>query len=545
MEMPTEEEMLPKDKYTVFDRKVKRYRKGIHSESLLRSLMEIGGLKVGGKTRMGGGIPIARISVSNCVCVLTGSRGTKVDEGQPETQSSGFLGRCGELYIICYYAAASKRRMGRTNSTRLSKVTFQCNKEVRIAIKEQTFSIPTPWPHALNILLILSVSTSSVLAMLLEYIRSILVSFLSRRHDCELLSGSGQPNQPSSNLLQSNSRRALDLPTSFPFVRSFVRVLDLAFNACLQDALLPAHRQIRAHRRSTFTCSPAALKVTFTLIRLQHRYLHLQKSAIASQPLLRLHPRNILSTFHEHSYIIVHNMTKPPTDIPPELSTEWLALRQKHQKESTDFQHYVGNEKVEFDRKAEVARQRLLAKHIGEEQQFWSKHGQTSHIAKDPANTSRMKAPRTATPAKSAATPLAKASVPGSATSKVQKQAGLSKVSQQVRKTFKQAVFAKKRPGACPAQKKGVPEVIDLCSSDDEDDQPVVQKDVVAQKPAQAYYTSSKAGEQAHPQPTFSIPSASIELFGSSSKKYQVDQFLPSHDQRANRNSIIRRSSHT
>lgn len=33
MEMPTEQEMLPKDKYTVFDRKVKRYRKGIHSES--------------------------------------------------------------------------------------------------------------------------------------------------------------------------------------------------------------------------------------------------------------------------------------------------------------------------------------------------------------------------------------------------------------------------------------------------------------------------------------------------------------------------------
>lgn len=32
VEMPTEQEMLPKDKYTVFDRKVKRYRKGIHSE---------------------------------------------------------------------------------------------------------------------------------------------------------------------------------------------------------------------------------------------------------------------------------------------------------------------------------------------------------------------------------------------------------------------------------------------------------------------------------------------------------------------------------
>jgi hypothetical protein len=31
-EMPIEQEMLPKDKYTLFDRKEKKYRKGIHSE---------------------------------------------------------------------------------------------------------------------------------------------------------------------------------------------------------------------------------------------------------------------------------------------------------------------------------------------------------------------------------------------------------------------------------------------------------------------------------------------------------------------------------
>lgn len=37
--MPKEEEMLPKDKYTVFDRKVKRYRKGIHSK-FLHGLLE-------------------------------------------------------------------------------------------------------------------------------------------------------------------------------------------------------------------------------------------------------------------------------------------------------------------------------------------------------------------------------------------------------------------------------------------------------------------------------------------------------------------------
>lgn len=29
--MPKEEEMLAKDKYTIFDRKEKRYRKGLHS----------------------------------------------------------------------------------------------------------------------------------------------------------------------------------------------------------------------------------------------------------------------------------------------------------------------------------------------------------------------------------------------------------------------------------------------------------------------------------------------------------------------------------
>ena len=30
-EMPTEEEMLPKDKYTIFARYEKKYRKGVHS----------------------------------------------------------------------------------------------------------------------------------------------------------------------------------------------------------------------------------------------------------------------------------------------------------------------------------------------------------------------------------------------------------------------------------------------------------------------------------------------------------------------------------
>ena len=39
-EMPREEEMLPKDKYTIFDRKEKKYRKGIHSTHHLSAITE-------------------------------------------------------------------------------------------------------------------------------------------------------------------------------------------------------------------------------------------------------------------------------------------------------------------------------------------------------------------------------------------------------------------------------------------------------------------------------------------------------------------------
>jgi hypothetical protein len=77
MEMPTEQEMLPKDKYTVFDRKVKRYRKGIHS-TFIYDVVE-------GSIRE----------------KLTWSRGTKVDEGQSETEPSRFLAHLWERSV--YY----------------------------------------------------------------------------------------------------------------------------------------------------------------------------------------------------------------------------------------------------------------------------------------------------------------------------------------------------------------------------------------------------------------------------------------------------------
>lgn len=41
-EMPREEEMLPKDKYTIFDRKERKYRKGIHSMMAISNVLSDG-----------------------------------------------------------------------------------------------------------------------------------------------------------------------------------------------------------------------------------------------------------------------------------------------------------------------------------------------------------------------------------------------------------------------------------------------------------------------------------------------------------------------
>lgn len=74
-EMPTEAEMLPRDKYSIFDRKVKGYRKSIHSEFLVLVIL------------LGWGIGWKRL--------LTLGRTAKVDEGFAEGQPARLL-RCAE-----------------------------------------------------------------------------------------------------------------------------------------------------------------------------------------------------------------------------------------------------------------------------------------------------------------------------------------------------------------------------------------------------------------------------------------------------------------
>lgn len=104
-EMPTEQEMLPRDKYSMFDRKAKHYRKGVHSWSypVLCS------------------VPVPSADIYS-------HRAAKMDESQPETQSTwilrlvcdslgayenGILRRLGLLgsgvaYFVCIYRATGK-----------------------------------------------------------------------------------------------------------------------------------------------------------------------------------------------------------------------------------------------------------------------------------------------------------------------------------------------------------------------------------------------------------------------------------------------------
>lgn len=53
-EMPREEEMLPRDKYTIYDRKERGYRKGIHSMFLDLSCPSFGTRKVSSTTVQNG-----------------------------------------------------------------------------------------------------------------------------------------------------------------------------------------------------------------------------------------------------------------------------------------------------------------------------------------------------------------------------------------------------------------------------------------------------------------------------------------------------------
>lgn len=84
-EMPREEEMVSKDKYTIFDKKEKMYRKGLHSMYLYIMVLR---------------------GDANGVCART----AQVDTSEPARQPSGFLNGLSITAFDCWMQGGCCRR---------------------------------------------------------------------------------------------------------------------------------------------------------------------------------------------------------------------------------------------------------------------------------------------------------------------------------------------------------------------------------------------------------------------------------------------------
>jgi hypothetical protein len=229
-------------------------------------------------------------------------------------------------------------------------------------------------------------------------------------------------------------------------------------------------------------------------------------------------------------------MAPPPRNIPAEVEAKWLALRQKHQDESNNFQRLVAKNRAEFEDRAEKARKALLAKHLDEERGFWSNNDQdlkdaTSTIKSaqvqtpgrpnSSAATSRIAPPPTKTSVSSSASPRRPARLPVTPPPRASSLVKLS-----------QAPPRPTKPNPRRTQNKGVSEVINLCSDDEEDSTPtkktpvvrkatandtVRQQSIVAKPIAQEFILSDQVYNT---NPI--VPEATLQFFDGTSANYSV-----------------------
>lgn len=221
----------------------------------------------------------------------------------------------------------------------------------------------------------------------------------------------------------------------------------------------------------------------------------------------------------------------PTQDASPEVNPKWLELRQKHQNQSTTFQAMINRNREEFEARVDRQRKDLLAQHSKEERDFWSKNARSGAVrAETKAKFARTQTPRgSVAPSKKAAPPVSRPATPRMS---VQPPVTPARPTQHPR--YADVPPAPKRPTQRPISRRssGQPEVIDLCSDDDDDpyvtkEQPVVQKKTAQEpafqppKPRNATVEDAMDIDEAQMQPSdpFSMPEATLELFGSSSSK--------------------------
>ncbi|KAH7075257.1 hypothetical protein FB567DRAFT_187140 [Paraphoma chrysanthemicola] len=217
------------------------------------------------------------------------------------------------------------------------------------------------------------------------------------------------------------------------------------------------------------------------------------------------------------------------------VDAQWLALHEKHEQEIRKFMQAVAADRASFEARVEAARSKLLARHMGEENEFWRTHPQgtgatttattpkpiRSHLSNSKLSTSTPTTPTT----------------PASQPRPLRTSEPLSKVPQ----VANQARLAPTPPKH--TLKNPTTEVIDLCDSDEEiapaerptsfsklgDAQstcrvPTLQQAISQQRPSQSSGAEEHADEMRMDQtstpaeptsPTFLIPSATFQLFSS------------------------------
>jgi hypothetical protein len=198
----------------------------------------------------------------------------------------------------------------------------------------------------------------------------------------------------------------------------------------------------------------------------------------------------------------------------------WLELRRRHDTEWNGFHKHVQESKDKLYANIEKARVEILLRQKKEEAGYWSKNGNAS---KDTA-ADKPATPKTGVKSETTAkTPVPRPRKPPNST---------TKGSQTPKSAKAQSTAATPTPRA--AQKKVSVEIINLCDSDSDDEKPAV-----AQKKSAPSETPATPASQ--PQPTsnstvspaarqqlsrYTIPSASLTLFGNTPKSFVVSNQL-------------------
>jgi hypothetical protein len=196
-------------------------------------------------------------------------------------------------------------------------------------------------------------------------------------------------------------------------------------------------------------------------------------------------------------------MASPSKNMPADINAEWLALRQKHQDESNNFQRAVARGRAEFDDRAERARKNLLAKHLQEERNFWNKNDEARKGASSTAKAGQ-------------AQTLGLTKSNGKTPARTSSSAGSSLPPPRLTKAT--------NPDPRRTQSKLVSEVINLCSDDEEDSPPTKGLPAMRQAPTinampqesivkEPVAQKSAASEQMRKSASV-IPEATMQFFG-------------------------------